>query len=157
MATIIDIAFHETGSGGDINLTPNYDIDTVKGLFNQVYLALFGGNVEQSTSEFLQDSDERFDWWGNKYLQEEYQFNSSFEKALYNNALTSSGLSKITEAAKKDLKYLRRYADIDISANIISRDRMKLIIYLRQPDKQTPKIIFIWDRTKNEIIEQSLI
>ena len=104
MAGIVDIMIFENGSGGDLNLK-NDDIETISGLMNQVYLALFGGNLEQNTSDDLSELEERNDWWGNSLLKKENQFNSNFERTLRTIPLNSSGLIKIENAAKEDLKY----------------------------------------------------
>lgn len=154
MAT--DLMIYETGSGGDLNIKNN-DIETINGLTNQVYLALFGGNIEQSTSENLDQLDERLDWWGNSLLDEENQFNSEFERKLNEVALTSEGVSILVNAAKKDLKYLENYADIDIFGSITQINRFEITINLTEPDEISTKIKFIWDGTQNELIEERII
>jgi phage gp46-like protein len=155
MSNILDIGIYETGTGGDINIV-NDDIETIQSLANQVYLALFGGNVEQSTSEIVQGS-ERLDYWGNEYLDIEQQFNSTFERALTQVALTSSGISKLEDAAKKDLKYLSNYADVSISGSIPDISKFRLEIILKQPSDESLKVVFVWDGNKNEVIEQRII
>lgn len=153
---ITDIAINEYGSGGNLNLV-NDDINTIKGLSNQVYLALFGGNIESSTSEDLNDLDQRSDWWGNSLLSKENQFNSVFEKTINTISLNSAGLSKLIDAAKQDLKYLEAYAVIDISANIVSLNKIELLIKMTEPDNTSLRIKFIWDGQKSELIEQKII
>jgi len=154
MAT--DLMMYETGSGGDL-MIKNNDIETINGLTNQVYLALFGGNVEQSTYDDLNDIDERLDWWGNNYLSDEFQFNSIFEKTLMDVALNSEGVNTLINAAKQDLKYLEEYADIEISGAVTQINRFELTVNLKEPDMNSTKIKFIWDGTKNELIEQITI
>lgn len=153
---IIDIMIFESGSGGDLNLK-NDDLETVSGLTNQVYLALFGGNIEQSTNENLNLLEKRNDWFGNNLLPTEQQFNSIFEKTIREITLTSAGIQILENAAKKDLEYLSEYADIEISGSIVSRDRFELIINLIEPDDNSTKIKFVWDGTKNELIEYIII
>lgn len=156
MKKILDIEIYETGDGGDLHLE-NGDFHTINGLSNQVYLALFGGNTEESTSEELDDAEDRKDWWGNEYLDEENQFNSSFERTLMNVALTSAGISKLENAAKEDLEYLEEYADITVEGYLVQKDRFELDVILEQPDSSSTKIKFIWDGTKQEIFEQETI
>jgi len=148
----IDVMIYESGSGGDLNLK-NEDIEKISGLTNQVYLALFGGNIEQNTSDDLAELDERNDWWGNSLLQSEQQFNSFFERALNMIALTSGGISLLENAAKKDLKYLQKYADINIEGSIIGLNKFQLQVNMMEPDENSTKIKFIWDGTKQELIE----
>lgn len=147
---VIDLMIYESGSGGDLNLK-NDDLETVSGLTNQVYLALFGGNIEENTSDDLEDLDERNDWWGNYLLNEELQFNSSFERTLTTVTLNSGGISKLINAAKKDLKYLEAYADITVEGSIIGLNKFKLQVNLQEPDQSSTKIKFIWDGTKGTI------
>ena len=153
---MIDVEIYESGSGGEFNLV-NDDLETINGLTNQVYLALFGGNVEQSTSDDLNNLDQRFDWWGNGFLENENQFNSTFEKILSEVALNSSGLSKLKSAAKEDLKYLEDYADITINASITGLNRLELLINLDEPGNISTKIKFVWEGTKNELIQEITI
>lgn len=148
----IDIMIYENGNGGDINLK-NQDIEMVKGLTNQIYLALFSGNVEQITEEQSAFDTERFDYWGNNYLQKEQQYNSHFEKALAQTVLTSAGLIALENAAKKDLSYFGKYAEISVKGYIADKDRLEMYVEVKQKDIQNDKIKFIWDGTRKEIIE----
>ncbi len=153
---IFDIMIFESGDGGDLNLK-NEDIETISGLTNQVYLALFGGNKEESTSDDLDLLDKRSDWVGNFLLPVEQQFNSTFEKTINEITLTSAGIQTLVNAAKTDLEYLEPYADIEVSGSIISQFRFELIVNLIEPDEQSTKIKFIWDGTKKELIETIII
>ena len=143
----------ENGSGGDFNLK-NEDIETISGLTNQVYLALFAGNIEENTSDDLDELEQRNDWWGNFLLVKENQFNSNFERTLRTIALNSSGLIQIENAAKEDLKYLQEFADIEISSEITGINKMTLFVNIIEPDQQSTKLRFIWDGTRQEIIEE---
>ena len=62
-----DILLRETGSGGDFAIISN---DLVLGdlLYQQFYLALFGGNLQASTKGKYLENEERFDYWGNACL-----------------------------------------------------------------------------------------
>jgi len=151
-----DITIYETGTGGDLYLKNN-DINLTTGLTNQIYIALFGGNKEENTSENLNVKDNRQDFWGNAYLDSEYQFNSNFERALSTVALTSGGISKLEDAAKSDLKYLRNYADITVVGSIPEIAKFVLDITIKEPDNQSTKVKFIWDGQKVEIIEEITI
>ena len=85
----MDLKLIETGSGGDIVFNGS-DIEVVSGFQNMPYLGMYGGNVQQSTKEFL-PNEQRFDHWGNNLLMlknENIQFNSDLERLLLNIALT---------------------------------------------------------------------
>lgn len=154
--TIFDIGIYESGQGGEFRLKAG-DIETISGLTNQVFLALFGGNLAQSTNEETEDLDIRNDYWGNEYLESEEYFNSEFEKTLMEVALNSNGLVKLENAIKEDLKYISTYADISISLKLIGVRKLKVEIFLQEPDSLSEKISFIWDGTKNEIIDNIVI
>ena len=55
-----DLAIYETGNGGDL-LINNNDLSSVEILIHQVYLCLFGGNVEASTRGNELKSEKRED------------------------------------------------------------------------------------------------
>jgi phage gp46-like protein len=153
---IADIEIFETGGGGDLNLKAE-DIATIKGLTNQVYLALFGGQYEQVTGEDLEQLDQRGDWWGNNLLNAEFQFNSTFERRLNEVVLNSSGLIDLENSAKEDLQFLREYADVEIDLLIDSYQKLTIFVDVIEPDKESVKIKFVWDGTKKEVIEQKII
>jgi hypothetical protein len=148
-----DIMIYETGNGGGISLK-NGDIETIDGLSNQPYLAHFGGNVEASTTGEEVSGVERSDWWGNTFFQNDLasQMNSELERALNNNALTSAGRIVIAQAAKNDLDYLSDIANVNSDALISGVDKLLMSDTLNQSQAS-----FIWDATKNELIEEIII
>lgn len=151
----LDISIYETGNGGDMNLRAD-DIDIVKGFANQIYLALFGGNVEENTTESSSEQEQRKDWWGNELIEGE-KFNSNFERALLVNPLNSAGISALENAAKEDLKFLKEYGTLTIEGSLIGVGKFQLSVGIQEPDSKTTKIKFLWDGAKQEIIEQIII
>lgn len=131
---MIDIEFIEIGDGGDVVIDENGYLSAINDLRNQVYLALWGGQN---------------DWWGNDLMKEENKFLSTFETLLNEVALNSSGLSKLIEAAKYDLKYLEKYADIEVNAAITDYNRLQLDVTISQPNNNSNKVTYIWDGFKN--------
>ena len=86
-----DIQLYETGSGGDFAIVNN-DLLMGESLYQQIMLALFGGNIQASTKQFYLETEERFDYWGNSLIWKDVkskQFNSETERTLKNNALNS--------------------------------------------------------------------
>lgn len=156
MSTVLDVMVFESGSGGEWNLKAN-DVEYISGLTNQVYLALFGGNIEQNTDEGLADVEQRHDYWANAFILDEHQYNSTFERTIMNVALNSAGVSKLENAASEDLKYLEAYADIAISGAVTGLGKFELTVQLDEPSGISTKLKFIWDATKNELIEQRTI
>ena len=151
-----DITIFEDGDGGELVLN-NEDIGTVDGFTNMVFLAWFGGNVSESTNENLKDQEQRADWWGNSLFKEENQFNSELEKTLNNSNISSASLINIENAAKKDLQFLKKYANIEDNAYLLNESRIELEAIITEPNKKSLKSTFLWDATKNTIVNDYTI
>lgn len=152
-----DIDIIEAGSGGDITVV-NGDIGMTDYLYNQVYLALFGGNVEAVTLGNEPDGVPRDDYWQNDLLyfnQPALQFNSLTELALQQNALSSTGRVNIQRAVETDLQYLNTIAEITVNVVILSTNKIQIGVTLQQPANNIDATIkFIWDNARNELITQ---
>jgi hypothetical protein len=155
MSTTQDINIYESGNGGEIAIIGE-DIVLTEQLFQQIYLSLFGGNVEASTLGNEIPSALRYDWWGNQLLyanQPSKQFNSFTEKALAENTLNSVGRLNIIAAVNADLQYFTSVANISVNIVILSVNRVQISIVLTEPDNQQDKVLqLIWDNAKNEVI-----
>ena len=150
-----DLAIYETGDGGDVNLINN-DLELRNTLFNQVYLALFGGNTKQVTAQELNNLDERFDWWGNSLFDKENQFNSRFENALRNVVINGSGLQHLENIAKEDLAFIKPYANYKVEVSMVDFNKIQIEIWLQEPDKRQMKIVFLWDGAKKELLYEEI-
>lgn len=150
-----DILLHETGNGGDMEIISN-DLALTEQLYQQVYLCLFGGNVEASTLGNEIPSEIRMDWWGNSALLSQTkakQYNSQTEKALNENTLDSQGRVNIARAVEADLSYFKGIADISINVVILSYNKVVINIKLDKPGTQQGKALqIIWDSAKQELI-----
>lgn len=155
-----DILLYLSADGGEL-LVESDDIALVEVLYNQVLLALFGGNVEASTLGNEPAGVIREDWWGNALLfpnDPGSQFNSQTEKALNENVLNSSGRINIQRAVDADLQYLKTIANISTNVVILSTNKVQIVVTLSQPGNQENKtFVFIWDNAKNELISSQLI
>lgn len=151
----MDLVLHETGNGGDLQLKGN-DLDISSSIFNQIYMALFGGDPSASTTGEELTTEQRQDWWANSLVYQdlpELQQNSRLERVLNEVALNSSGRLQIEEAAKNDLAFLKEVAEISVETRITDIDRIEIIIFAKEPDNiQKQEFIFIWDATKQEVI-----
>lgn len=144
----MDLKIIETGDGGDF-VFDNGDLLLTSEVYNQPYLAHFGGNIKAVNSEF-QDGEKRLDWWGNAYLQSNEQLNSTFEKTLQQTELSSSGRIKIEEAAKVDLSYLEGFANAESSVSITGVDKVKLQDKIN--NENVTNYSYIWSEAKDEIV-----
>lgn len=153
----MDLSVYETLNGGDVVLKGN-DLQLVESLFNQPYLAMFGGNREQShvDADEFENTLERFDYWGNMLFfpeSEEQQFNSELERELDMVVPNSVGLQELEQVLKEDLKYLRPVAEVSVSVTLDDVDRVQIDILLREPSGlQERNFVFLWDGTRLEEI-----
>lgn len=150
----MDVKQIETGNGGDIVKHGDF-IKVINGFQNMPYLAMFGGNVEQTTPKTRRAGEQVFDWWGNSLLfpnNPEAQFNSLTERTLMEVPLNSFGRSKIQSAVLADLDFMRKWAKIFIEVSIIGIDKVKIFIAIKRPDNlEADEFIFIWDATIFEL------
>lgn len=118
---VFDLEITETGNGGDL-VYNGIDLVVVNNYQNMVYLAMFGGNSDGT------------DWWGNEiFFKEtpENAFISETEYALKTTPLTSSGRIKIEEAIKRDLNFFRRLGEFTVQCQIVSDDRIDVLIRVK--------------------------
>lgn len=150
----MDLELLETGNGGDIVKNVK-DLSVINGFQNMAYLALFGGNPNNSTPVNRPKNTQMFDWWGNNLLfkdNPDFQFNSLTESTLMNVVLNSQGASQVEQAVNTDLAFMKEFADIEVSVSILSDDKLEIRVKIKQPDNEQNKdFVFIWDATKREL------
>lgn len=155
-----DIMLYQTGSGGDMAVLNN---DLVLGdvMFQQVHLALFGGNVKANTESSYIDTEERFDYWGNSLIwgnSKPEQFNSNTERTLRNVVLNSSGRLAILQAVNTDLEAIKGFVNYTASVSLVSTNSVKIAIELSSKTNVESKVLeIIFDNSKNELILQQKI
>jgi hypothetical protein len=148
-----DIKIYETGNGGDINVLGN-DLESVYSFENMPYLAMFGGNVEQSTNQVGEDDEQRFDYWGNSFLIDAAsQFNSLTERGLVTTPITSEGRILIENLVRADLEFMRDFAVVTVTVRVISDDKLNIDIGIAEPSNlQNLQFQFIWDAATGAIL-----
>jgi phage gp46-like protein len=155
-----DIALYETSDGGDLFISNN-DLGSTETLIHQIYISLFGGNVEASTKGNELSSEKRYDWWGNSLIfgdRQEKQFNSETERVLNNTVLNSAGRLEIEQSVKNDLKFLQNVVDMKINIQIVNQNRVNILVQFQELKNKEDKILqFAWDNSKKEVIIQKLI
>jgi phage gp46-like protein len=154
-----DLQLIESFDGGDLIQSGN-DLSVIDGLQNMVYLALFGGNIEQSTKDY-DENEERFDYWGNSLLYDnspDIQYNSETERTLNNVSLNSKGRLFIEQSVNKDLQFIQDFANISVSVSILGVDRVQISVVLTQPTElESNEFTYIWNATEGELENQSNI
>lgn len=139
---IQDILIYESGDGGEMKLK-NDDLETISSITNSFYLALFSSKTS--------------DWWGNAELLADNPFNSSFERTLDSVSLTSSGLKQLEQAALEDLNFLKIYGEISVFASVLDLNKISLKINFKEPSGSEKIVKFVFDKLRNEIIEEVTI
>ncbi len=152
-----DLEIIETGDGGDAVLLGN-DLSVIEGFQNMPYIGMFGGNPGHSTVGEKDPDEQAFDWWGNNLLmlsQPSIQFNSLLEKKLETVALTSSGRIEIVNTINDDLEFMEDFAGIEVTASIVSNDRIEINIKILEPDNlESNEFTYIWDSTNAELTQE---
>jgi len=150
-----DIALFESGGSGDFSIV-NDDLLMGESLYQQIYLALFGGNLEADTKQVYTEKEERFDYWGNSLIWNDVksiQFNSQTERTIQNNALNSSGRLAIMQAVDLDLHYLSSIITYEVDVSIISAIKLSIIVnFTEKTNQQDRALVLIYDNAKKEII-----
>jgi len=130
-------------------------------LYQQIYLALFGGNIEANTKDVYLLSEERFDYWGNTLIwknEKSSQFNSETERTIQNTALNSTGRLRIIQAINNDLEYLKSVLIFDADVQITGRDNLKIIVNFNSKSNQQDRVLqMIYDNAKKEVIIDKII
>lgn len=147
----MDIRLIENGNGGDM-VFDNGDIQLISEVYQQPYLAHFGGNKEMSTGDIVENEGYNNDWWGNSLLSEQpnCQLNSAFEKALDETPLSSSGRITLERIASEDLDYLSGFAESQSSVVITDVDKIRLTDNIAK--ENNVNFSYIWDSFKDEIL-----
>lgn len=150
-----DLHLYESGDGGELLLL-NGDLVLSETLYQTIYIALFGGNIEASTLGNEIAGQERFDYWANELVfknQKNKQFNSETEKMLTSVTINSLGRLKIKNAVELDLDFLKKIVDFSVNIVILGVDKVKIQIVLNTIGNQSNKQFqFIWDNARQEII-----
>ncbi len=153
----MDLELIESGDGGDI-IKKSKDLSVIFGFENMPYIAMFGGNSEQSTPLTRLSTEQDFSFWGNNLLHPgdaSVQFNSETERALKTVALTSFGRPLIQQAVQKDLVFMQEFAEVTVEVTLPMHDHVLIGIRLRQPDNlQAQDFVYIWSATKQELLQK---
>ena len=155
-----DLLIYSTGSGGDANQLNN-DFEITEGLFNMVFLAMFGGNPGYNTGPLEVASEQNFDYWGNSLVfknNPEAQFNSYTENTLNTIAITSESRQIIKGFVLKDLDFLSNLAKIEVEVYLLDANKVEIQVKVNElTNLQNKEFQFIWDGTKSELIENRII
>jgi len=153
----MDIGLYETLNGGDMSIQNN-DIWATMALWNQIYIGLFGGNVEESTNDATGKGEQRKDYWGNQFLEAEPDefLNSQTERILNTTSLNSAGRIRIEQTVKNDLAFLSKLGAVTVAVSIVGIDRILIEIGITEPNELTDqRFRILWDGTRNTDITGS--
>lgn len=150
-----DVLIYESGNGGEVELV-NGDLATTDSIANQSYLSHFGGNIEAVTTGEEIQGEERNDWWGNAFFQDDpaAQMNSHLERALNENPIGSTGRSEIERRAAEDLEFMAEISETETTVYLSGSDKITISDSILEIDTVYK---YIWDGTKSELIQEILI
>ena len=155
-----DINLFEGGSGGEMRIL-NSDLLLTETIYQTIYLALYGGNVEQSTTSEETDLEENFDYWGNQLFYSnnpDKWFNSQTERVLSTVALNGEGRRLIEDAVNADLQFLNNVVNFEVEVSISSNNRAEIAIFISEFQNQSDRQLkMVWDNSRNELIIQEII
>lgn len=155
-----DILIFESGDGGQISLVKD-DIVLNEVLYNQFYLALFGGNLEANTIGNEIEGEIRSDYWANSLIFNQnpnMQFNSNTERVLDSVVLNTSGRLEIERAVNEDLAYLKNL--VNFTTNVYFEGTNKVIIevaFTEKSNQQEKTLQLVYDNAKKELIINRVI
>jgi hypothetical protein len=155
-----DINLFEGGSGGEMRIL-NSDLLLTETIYQTIYLALYGGNVEQSTTSEETDLEENFDYWGNQLFYSnnpDKWFNSQTERTLSTVALNGEGRKLIEDAVNADLQFLNNVVNFEVEVSISSNNRAEIAIFISEFQNQSDRQLkMVWENSRNELIIQEII
>ena len=155
-----DINLFEGGSGGEMRIL-NSDLLMAETIYQTIYLALYGGNVEQSTTSEETDLEENFDYWGNQLFYSnnpDKWFNSQTERTLSTVALNGEGRKLIEDAVNADLQFLNNVVNFEVEVNIAANNKAEIIIAISEFQNQSNRQLkMVWENSRNELIIQEII
>ena len=155
-----DINLFEGGSGGEMRIL-NSDLLMAETIYQTIYLALYGGNVEQSTTSEETDLEENFDYWGNQLFYSnnpDKWFNSQTERVLSTVALNGEGRKLIEDAVNADLQFLNNVVNFEVEVNIAANSKAEIIIAISEFQNQSNRQLkMVWENSRNELIIQEII
>jgi hypothetical protein len=155
-----DINLFENGTSGDFAIV-NGDLLMGETLYQNIYLALFGGNIEASTKDVYLSSEERKDYWGNTLIwknRKSVQFNSETERVIQNTTLNSSGRLLIIQSVNTDLEYLKSIINFSVDVQIPKHDNLRITINFGALSQQQDRVLqMVYDNAKKEVIIEKII
>ena len=155
-----DINLFEGGSGGEMRIL-NSDLLLTETIYQTIYLALYGGNVEQSTTSEETDLEENFDYWGNQLFYSnnpDKWFNSQTERVLSSVPLNGEGRKLIEDAVNADLQFLNNVVNFEVEVSISSNNRAEIAIFISEFQNQSDRQLkMVWENSRNELIIQEII
>jgi len=155
-----DINLFEGGSGGEMRIL-NSDLLMAETIYQTIYLALYGGNVEQDTTSEETDLEENFDYWGNQLFYSnnpDKWFNSQTERVLSSVPLNGEGRKLIEDAVNADLQFLNNVVNFEVEVSISSNNRAEIAIFISEFQNQSDRQLkMVWENSRNELIIQEII
>lgn len=131
-----DVALVQSDDGGEITIE-NGIAEMSEGLYSATYLSLFGGNADDSGRQ----GDDRKQWWGNLGETEpSKQYRSETQNLLRGLPLNTGNMSRIREAAERDLAWMLQSlaTDVDVGISMPALNTITIRVLITIDDKVFP-------------------
>lgn len=122
-----DVLLYQILDDGEVEIEDGVTTLT-DGFETALYLALFGGNIDDSAGENTELS-----WWGNINEDESSQYRSQTQFLLRSIPATSRNIKRINDAVKADLKFMldeNIASDISVSTRIPERNKAQIDVVI---------------------------
>lgn len=130
-----DVQLFQTNDDGEIRVE-NGIVAMSGGLSTSVYLALFGGNEDDTGAQ-----DDNRTWWGNLLeTSPSAQYRSETQNLLQSLPITSSNLRRLDDAIRRDLRYLSTEdiaSSVAVEITIPELNRVKIVISINAEGRES--------------------
>lgn len=144
---MINQALYDNGSGGRKEIKGNTPVIN-SSLHTELYIALFGGQVEKPTTGQTETKNIEKGWWGNKPYNPQRWVNSETEAQLKGMVINPNNISKLESALKNDLKKFEKYGTVSFTIGV-KTNRVDINIKIAGDSKE---YLFVWDNTVKDVI-----
>lgn len=120
-----DALMHHTLDGGNIEIVSG-QVTVSNGVWNMVYLAIMGGNEDDSGDEV----DDPKQWWGNRgEVVPERQYRSRTQYVMADYPATTSNMAVLREAVEFDLGQLGSALEsVSVSVRLTAPKRVRFTV-----------------------------
>lgn len=137
-----NLSIIESGSGGRYSLKNGLPF-IQEGLATEIYIALFGGMVEEFTAS---QTDKHNGWYGNREGKEQLWVQSETEGILDGMVINTNNIFRLEQAVLSDMKKLSRFGEAKAAVRATGKDKVSINVEI-----QSTVYSYEWNETIKEI------